>query len=164
MNGRRLLIALSVLAWTVLVANVAFRQGRRQIVFRVLSPGGLHAAEVRSHWSVDPPAQSLWLAPAAARPPRRVAVLGEDTDWCDEIVWSPDGSRVAFLIRGVRIEVYDAETARLTARVPLVEADGYPGSREARALKLLAGGTGVEYRECVRGRQECGPPKFLRLS
>jgi dipeptidyl aminopeptidase/acylaminoacyl peptidase len=164
MRTRRVVVVFSVLVWTLLVVGVAFRQGRKQIVLRVLSPDGLRIAEVRSHWKVDPPAQSLWLAQSATRAPRRLATLGEDTDWCNQILWSPEGSRVAFLIRGVRLDVYDAATARLTARVPLVPVDGYPGSREARAVKLLARGAGVEFRECMRGKQECSRPKLVKFS
>ncbi|HEX9941823.1 MAG TPA: hypothetical protein VGG03_07390 [Thermoanaerobaculia bacterium] len=90
--------------------------GCQEVVLRVASPDGTRTAEVRSRWSIDPPAQSLWLQSSRADEPRRIATLGEDTDWCDQILWSRDGSRVAFLIRGVRLDFYDAASGRLLFR------------------------------------------------
>lgn len=125
-----------------------------KVVSHAVSPDGRRVAEVRSHWSLDPPSQSLWLAPSPAERPRRIARLGGDTDWCDEIAWSPDGSRVAFLIRGAFLDVYNAADGRRLVRHNLVELDGYPGSREARHVKLLAGGV-FEFEDCRRESSDC---------
>jgi hypothetical protein len=151
-----LLAALALFAWTAMIASAAAFYGRHQVVRRVASPDGGRIAEVRSRWSIDPPAQSLWLR-TGGQEPRRIASLGGDTDWCDQILWSPDGSRVGFLIRGVRLDVYDAASGARAASLPLIEPDGYPGSREARFVRFLDDGR-VQFQDCGRKDGRCGPP------
>ena len=153
-----LLAALALLVWTAMIASAAAFYGRHQVVRRVASPDGRRIAEVRSGWSLDPPAQSLWLR-TGGQEPRRIASLGGDTDWCDQILWTPDGSRVGFLIRGIRLDVYDAASGARAASLPLIQPDGYPGSREARFVRLLDGA--VEFRDCGRKDGRCGPPSRI---
>jgi hypothetical protein len=154
-HHRILLATLALLVWTAVIASAAVFYGRHQVVRRVASPDRGRIAEVRSSWSLDPPAQSLWLW-TGRQEPRQIASLGGDTDWCDQILWSPDGSRVGFLIRGIRLDVYDATSGARAASLPLIEPDGYPGSREARFVRLLD--DRVEFRNCGRKDGRCGPP------
>jgi hypothetical protein len=135
---------------------------RPAVVLDLPSPDGKRIAEVYSRWSIDPPAQSLWLRSSGESEPKKLATLAQDVDWCNEIVWSPDSSRVGFLIRGARLDVYDAGKGRLLESITLVEPDGYPGSREARAVRFLKDGTGVQFRECVRGGNRCAKVKLWK--
>jgi hypothetical protein len=98
--------------------------GYSQARLKAMSPNGDLIAEVRSHWTLDPPAQSLWITKGGKA--ERLARLGEDSEWCNEIVWSPDSSKVAFVISGKRLDVYDPQSLSLIRRAPLMEADDYP--------------------------------------
>ena len=132
------------------------------VVLDLPSPDGKRIAEVHSHWSIDPPAQSLWLRLSREGESWKLANLEPDVDWCNEIVWSPDSSRVGFLIRGARLDVYDARKGDRLESITLVEPDGYPGSREARAVRFLEDGSGVRFRECVRGGNRCAKVKLWK--
>ena len=113
----------------------------------VPSPDGTRTASVRNHWSIDPPRQTLWLDDT------RVATLGEDMDWCRTVVWSKDGSTVAYLVQDAKLIVIDAASGNETFSRWLVEQDGYPTTHEARNLTI--DGASARYRSCVRGRQDC---------
>lgn len=81
-------------------AAAAFLTGEAAVQMRVVrerrSPSGDVAALVTEGWSLDPPDQTLWLAQSPNRAARsRLEHLGEDTDWCSAIAWSPDGSTAA---------------------------------------------------------------------
>lgn len=92
-----------------------------------------------------------------------LADLPEDQDWCDEILWSPDGSKVGFLIRGVRLLVFDPRTGKRLKEMPLVPVDGYPGSREARGLFFSADGDRVVFSSCERASERCLPGEVEKL-
>jgi hypothetical protein len=132
------------------------------VLFDLPSPDGQRIAEVHSHLSIDPPAQSLWLRLSRESEPRILRRLERDLDWCNEIIWSPDSSRVGFLIRGVRLEVYDAAKGDMLEAMLLIEPDGYPGNREARLVRFLKDGSGVQFRECVRGGNRCAQVKLWK--
>jgi hypothetical protein len=120
----------------------------------VPSRDGRRTASVRNHWSIDPPRQTLWLDDT------RVATLGEDMDWCRTVVWSEDGSTVAYLVQDAKLIVVDAASGSPTSSRWLVEQDGYPSTHEVRNLTI--DGASARYRSCVRGRQDCSG--FLEAS
>lgn len=148
----------------MLVLALAVLAGCGAVPFDAPSPDGKRIAEVHSRFSIDPPAQSLWLRFSRESKPVKLATLTQDVDWCNEIVWSPDSSRVGFLIRGYRLDVYDARNGRPLEKIVLVEPDGYPGSREARLVRFLKDGSGVQFRECVRGGNRCAKVKLWKAA
>ena len=123
----------------------------------VASPDGRHTASVRNHWSIDPPAQSLWIDD------ERIARLSEDQDWCRTIVWSRDGSTVAFLVQDANLIAADAVTRRNFFRQWLVDRDGYPTSQLASGLRLSDDGRTASFRVCPRRRGECSEPRTVAL-
>jgi len=145
---------------TLLVLNLGCSLSWRnlgipRVALEETSPDGTYVAQVRNHISIDPPLQSLWMAERDGRNATRVLKLSGDQDWCDQIVWSGDGSTVAFLVQGAWIVVYDAYTRQQRVREWLVEQDGYPTLHEVRELKLGTDGSVATYRVCRRGAEEC---------
>lgn len=149
-------------------ASLAFLVGwaacARRPELRTVSPDGERVAFVRSRVAVDPPAQWLWIGDAESGEAVRVARLAEDQEWCDEIFWSADGRRVGFLIAGLRVRIYDAGSGDLLGEQVLVEADGYPGSREARSVSFTPDGEALRFRECRRGLDSCSEERRLPLA
>lgn len=113
----------------------------------VRSPNGALDASVRNHWSIDPPAQSLWLDDT------RIATLGEDVDWCNTIVWSSDGGTAGYLVQDAKLIAVDAATRRIVSTQWLVARDGYPTSQEVRELQI--DGKVARFKRCQRRGSEC---------
>jgi hypothetical protein len=114
------------------------------------SPDGRHRAFVRQGFNIDPPDDHLYIAPAGAAP-RHVMRLAPDADWCHSIIWTSDSRTVGFLIRDQRLAVFDAATAEHVAMLPLVKADGYPGSQGARDVSFGDDGRVVSFERFERG-------------
>jgi hypothetical protein len=112
------------------------------------SPDGRYYAFVRQHLNVDPPDDHIYLG-TAGRSARRIMSLAPDADWCRAILWTPDSRTVAFLINEQRLALFDTRTLSQIATVTLVDADGYPGSQEARDVSLANDGT-VTFERVVR--------------
>jgi hypothetical protein len=123
----------------------------------VVSPDGKHTARVRNEWSIDPPNQSLQVDEVL------VAELGEDSDWCNTVVWSGDGSVAAFLVQDAKLIAVDAATHSILSTQWLVEQDGYPTSREVRALQLSEDGRTASFRSCGRRGEGCSEPLLVPL-
>ena len=96
-----------------------------------VAPDGRTRAFVRQHFSIDPPADHLYVVPPAGTP-RHLMALAPDQDWSRAIVWSPDSRRVGFLINDQRLAVFDARSFELEAMLLLVSDD----SHEARSVTL----------------------------
>lgn len=152
---KRLSIVGLILIWTALIAWQAVRYGEQRIIARVPSPDNRYIAEVRSQWAIDPPSHSLWLYSERGGAPREIAHLGEDSEWCDQVIWSRDATKVAFLINGVHLDIYDVAVQQLLTRLPLVDVDGYPSSRVARKVRFTDVGAGVEFDDCLRSNNDC---------
>lgn len=129
--------------------------GLPRIAVEETSPDGAHVAQVRNGPSIDPPNQSLWLADRDGAGATKLRQLSEDQDWCNQIVWSADGSTVAFLVQDARIAIYEARTRRERAWEWLVEHGGYPTVNEVRELELSPDGSVARYRICRRGTPQC---------
>lgn len=104
------------------------------------SPDGRYVAFVHQKLNPDPPDDHLYLGPVG-HPARYLRALAPDADWSRAIVWSPDSRTVGFVINEQRLALFDTATAREIAILPLVKADGYPGSEEARAISIANDGS-----------------------
>jgi hypothetical protein len=100
--------------------------------------------------------ESLCLGPDAdsAAP---LATLAQDTERASEIAWSKDGRRVAFLINGHQLRVYDARTKAPAGQLDLVPADGSPPTRIARGVTFSDNGAAITFDDCPRDRSGCRP-------
>jgi hypothetical protein len=73
---------------------------------------------------------------------------------CDEIVWTPDGKRVGFLMDGVLLRIYDAKSLKLAGSLTLLTAEAAQ-SRLARGITFSESGRAVTFDDCPRGRSGC---------
>ena len=125
------------------------------------SPDGRYLAYVENHLSIDPPNQSLRLASterslAAAWNHVKLRQLGEDSESCTAIAWSPSGRHVAFVINESQVVTYEARSARLVGEIDLVDRDGYPTTRMVLGLRFESDGSRLSYLDCHRrSREDC---------
>jgi hypothetical protein len=102
---------------------------------------------------LDGPCQSLWVRENSKS--RRLEVLGQDSEQCDQIVWTEDSGRVAFLINGYQLRVFDAHTGRNLGAMSLIEPDGTPTSRIARGVTFSSNGASITFDDCPRDHSGC---------
>jgi hypothetical protein len=160
MTGRSAL----VIAATVLLA--ACGEMRRDLLPRThtmsMSPDGRSTAWVRQSFNIDPPDDHLYLkGPDGAVV--KLLDLAPDADWCRSIIWTPDSSRVAFLVTDNRLSVFDVRSHDHLAEVVLVKIDGYPGSEAARNLAFADEGRTVSFERIDRWSQRLISRETMRL-
>lgn len=123
-------------------------------VLAVTAPNNAHVAFVRDRNCETGPCQSLWIG-ASRETATQVAALGEGSERCDEIAWTPDGRRVGFLVNGYQLRVYEAGTLRPAGQLRLIEPDATPTTRIARGVTFSENGRAVTFDDCPRGRSGC---------
>ena len=81
-----------------------------------------------------------------------IASLGSRT--CAEIVWTPDGRRVAFVIDGSEMSIYDAQSGKLAGTVRLLTNEAAQ-TRLARGITFSENGRAATFDDCPRGHSGC---------
>jgi len=84
-------------------------------------------------------------------------MLAGPSEQAGEIAWTPDASRVAFIINGYQLRLFDAGTGANLGALSLIEPDGAPPSRVARGVTFSANGAAVTFDDCPRGHSGCKP-------
>jgi hypothetical protein len=74
--------------------------------------------------------------------------------FCDEIVWTPDGTRVGFLMTGQQLVLYDAKTLKHVGNVRLLTQEA-AASRRARGVTFSENGRAVTFDDCPRAHSGC---------
>lgn len=128
--------------------------GLPRVAVSASSPDGRYRAFVQNHPSIDPPAQSLWLASDTGAA-TQVRKLSEDQDWCHVIEWAGDSRSVAFLVQDARLIVVDVATRRTREDRWLVEEDGYPPTQLVTGLSVSQDGSSVRFKACRRATGAC---------
>jgi hypothetical protein len=150
---RRLIRFVLVLA-AIAAAFVAGRMfATREAVFAASVDGARVAwAAERRCW--NGPCETLWIGRARGDGVK-VATL-EGVDRCDEIVWTKDGSRVAFLIDGAHLRFYDPASMAPAGQITLLLQ---PQSGQARSIvrgvTFSDNGRAITFDECPLGRSGC---------
>ena len=126
------------------------------VVLSEAAPGKARVALVRllpcgSGWC-----ESLWIG-ADVESATRVVTLPAGEERCDDIAWARDGKRVAFLINGYQLRLYDAQSHAPAGLVDLVTADARPTTRIARGITFSDNGAAVTFDDCPRDRSGCKP-------
>ena len=149
-------LQLAVVMTGLMAAGACSQQqlGLPRVAVSATSPDGHYRAFVRNHPSIDPPAQSLWLA-SGTGDAIQLRKLAEDQDWCGLIAWTGDSRSVAFLIQDARLIVVDAATRRTRVDRWLVDQDGYPPSHAVNDLSLARDGSSVRFKACRRATGAC---------
>lgn len=79
--------------------------------------------------------------------------LADGQEHCEDIAWTKDGRRVAFLINGRQLRIYDAETRKPAGKVNLF-GDG-SDARIARGITFSDNGAAVTFDDCPRDHAGC---------
>jgi Tol biopolymer transport system component len=69
-------------------------------------------------------------------------------------VWTPDGKRVAFVIDGREMLLYDAQARKLAGTVRLLSSEAAQ-SRIARGVTFSENGRAVTFDDCPRAHSGC---------
>ena len=153
---RALQAARAAVAVAVLTAAACSRDADGSYVaLTSAAPAGGGRAEVRVDRCGGGWCEGLWVA-AADDPAVRVTVLSKG-DRCDEIAWTKDGKRVAFLVNGHQLWLFDVAGRSPAGRVNLVEADAQPTTRIARGVTFSDNNAAITFDDCPRGRSGCKP-------
>ena len=127
------------------------------VVLQANSPDKRWVASCRDFPSLDGPNQRLIVIDVRTKREIMRHQLFEDTDWCDQIVWSQDARVVGFVVRGERLVLYTPQTRR-TTHLQLIAPDGsYPGDFEAMNVRFQPN-TVITFQTCRRGtasRRSC---------
>jgi hypothetical protein len=86
-----------------------------------------------------------------------IATLPQGSEHVNEVAWSKDGRRVAFLVNGYQLRIYDAETRAPAGQLTLVNPDANPPTRIARGVTFSDNGAAVTFDDCPRDRSGCRP-------
>jgi hypothetical protein len=149
-------VRLSALALALLAAAGCSRDAAGPYTaLSAAAPDGAGSADVRVDRCGTGWCEGLWVAPPNERAVR-VTLLSKG-ERCDEIVWTKDGQRVAFLVNGHQLWIFDAGRRTLVGRVNLVDADASPTTRVARGVTFSANAAAITFDDCPRGRSGCKP-------
>ena len=129
--------------------------GARRTLFTTPSPDGQLTAIVTEAPCAQVRCQALRIrAGSRGASTRTVEALTGDEE-VSEITWTPDSTRVAFLVNGYQLRVFDAHTGGTLGAVSLIDPDGFPPSRIARGVTFSANGAAVTFDNCPRDHSGC---------
>ncbi len=100
--------------------------------------------------------QTLWIG-TSVRTARAVEALSGPSEQADEIAWTPDGGRVAFLVNGYQLRLFDAHSGVNLGAVALIDPDGFPSSRLVRGVTFSTNGAAITFDDCPRDHSGCKP-------
>ena len=100
--------------------------------------------------------QSLWIGPDTKKA-KMVQALGGPSEEAGEIAWTPDGRKVAFIVNGYQLRLFDAKSGAALGAVAIIDPDGFPSSRIARGVTFSTNGASITYDDCPRDHSGCKP-------
>ena len=158
MSVKGVLPAAIIAAFVVGVIGFAFGYilGARRIVLFSNAPGGGGVAYVLEGRCAEGTCQSLWVG-GSVKTAKVVEALSGPSETAGEIAWTPDGGRVAFIVNGYQLRLFDAHTGGNLGAMALIDPDGFPPSRIARGITFSSNGAAVTFDDCPRERSGCKP-------
>jgi hypothetical protein len=152
------LVAAAIAAFVVAIAGFAggFYLGARRAVTVAESPSRDAVAFVLEGRCAAGRCQSLWIGPDTKRA-KLVQALTGPGEQAGEVVWTPDGARVGFIVNGYQLRLFDARTGSALGAVAIIDPDGFPSSRVARGVTFSNNGAAITYDDCPRAHSGCKP-------
>lgn len=147
------------LLWFVVVLGLiaaAFVAGTRMATREAVFAGsadGAHVAWASDRRCLRGPCQTLWIGTSRSDG-KKVSTL-EPGSRCDEIVWTRDGRRVAFLVNGAELYFYDPSSLMPAGKITLIQPQGGAVQRLVRGVTFSENGRAITYDECPHGRSGC---------
>jgi WD40 repeat protein len=151
-------IAAFIAAFVVAIGGFAagFYLGARRAVAIVRSPSGDKVAYVLEGRCAQGRCQSLWIGPDTNNA-KMVQSLSGPSEEAGEIAWTPDGKRVAFIINGYQLRMFDATAGSSLGAIAIIDPDGFPSSRIARGVTFSSNGAAITFDDCPRAQSGCKP-------
>jgi hypothetical protein len=100
------------------------------------------------------PCESLYVG-ATVETAAALEGLADGRESCDEIAWTKDGKRVAFLINGRQLRIYDGQTRKPAGKVNLFDDGQAAADRIARGITFSDNGAAVTFDDCPRDHAGC---------
>ena len=152
--------AIAILIGVFVAGAIAFAGGwmlgARRTVLAVASPARDAVAFVFEARCATGLCQSLWVG-KDMKQAKMAEMLSGPSEQAVEIAWTPDATRVAFLVNGYQLRVFDAASGANLGAMSLIEPDGAPPSRVARGVTFSANGAAVTFDDCPRTHSGCKP-------
>ena len=120
----------------------------------VRSPAGDAVAYVFEARCAQGLCQSLWVG-KDMRQAKMAQMLAGPAEQAGEIAWTQDAARVAFIINGYQLRLFDAASGENLGAVSLIEPDRTPTSRIARGVTFSNNGAAVTFDDCPRFASGC---------
>jgi hypothetical protein len=149
--NRNVAMVLTLLAFAAGFAVGYFRHPSR-VVVAAAAPGGA-VAYVTERACGEGACQTLWSG--ADRDSGEALAALEPGSTVDEIVWLPNGGRVAFLVDGYQLRFYSAPGRLPAGQINLIEPQGRPSGRIARGVTFSENGRAVTFDDCPRAQSGC---------
>jgi len=158
MSVKRALPAAIIAAFVVAAVAFAggYMLGARRIVRFANAPGSNGVAYVLEGRCAAGVCQSLWIG-SSVKTARAVETLAGPSEQADEIVWTADGGRVAFIVNGYQLRLFDAQTGQNLGAMAIIDPDGFPSSRIARGVTFSSNGAAITFDDCPRDHSGCKP-------
>jgi hypothetical protein len=131
-----------------------FILGARRVVRFANAPGGGGVAYVLEGRCAAGLCQSLWIG-STVKNAKAIETLSGAAEQADEIAWTPDGGRVAFIVNGYQLRLFDAHTGQNLGAVAIIDPDGFPSSRIARGVTFSTNGASITFDDCPRDHSGC---------
>jgi hypothetical protein len=152
--------AIAILIVVFVAGAIAFAGGwmlgGRRTVLSVPSPARDAVAFVFEARCATGLCQSLWIG-KDMKHAKMAEMLAGPSEQAGEIAWTADASRVAFIINGYQLRLFDAATGANLGALSLIEPDGAPSSRVARGVTFSANAAAVTFDDCPRSHSGCKP-------
>jgi hypothetical protein len=146
-----LVLGMALGAAVVLVTEGQRSTSRRRVVARATSPSKALVALVTEQPCANGFCQSLTLGSSATTATTLESLSGESAD---EVVWTPDSTRVGFLVDGRELWLYDTQGRKLAGRVGLLTQE-VAQTHRARGVTFSENGRAVTFDDCPRAHSGC---------
>ena len=158
MSVKRALPAALLAAFVVAAIAFAggYMLGARRIVRFANAPAADGVAYVLESRCAAGMCQSLWIG-SSVKTAKAVETLTGPSEQAGEIAWTPDGGRVAFIVNGYQLRLFDARGGAPLGALAIIDPDGFPSSRIARGVTFSNTGTSITFDDCPRHHSGCKP-------